>query len=60
MEEKKNETIGKGNCLCGSSTYAYAGTAGTAKVKVKKVTVKSNYGSSVHVAVGKKGNLQRL
>ena len=23
-----------------------------AKVKVKKVTVKSNYGSSVHVAVG--------
>ena len=25
-----------------------------AKVKVKKVTVKSNYGSSVHVAVGKK------
>ena len=25
-----------------------------AKVKVKKVTVKSNYGSSVHIAVGKK------
>ena len=28
-----------------------------AKVKVKKVTVKSNYGSSVHVAVGKKVKL---
>lgn len=29
-----------------------------AKVKVKKVTVKSNYGSSVHVAVGKKVKLK--
>ena len=29
----------------------------SAKVKVKKVTVKSNYGSSVHVAVGKKVKL---
>ena len=31
-----------------------------AKVKVKKVTVKSNYGSSVHVAVGKKVKLIRI
>lgn len=30
----------------------------SAKVKVKKVTVKSNYGSSVHVAVGKKVKLK--
>ena len=30
----------------------------SAKVKVKKVTVKSNYGSSVHVAVGKKIKLK--
>ena len=28
-----------------------------AKVKIKKVTVKSNYGTSVHVAVGKKVKL---
>lgn len=35
---------------------ALPGTA-DAKVKVKKVTVKSNYGSSVHVAVGKKVKL---
>lgn len=30
----------------------------SAKVKVKKVTVKSNYGTSVHVAVGKKIKLK--
>lgn len=39
------------------TTVAFSQEA-SAKVKVKKVTVKSNYGTSVHVAVGKKIKLQ--
>lgn len=40
--------------LIGVCMFCATSSQSMAKVKVKKVTVKSNYGSSVHVAVGKK------
>lgn len=52
-ETKKKQMLLLGVVVMALCVLAMPGMA-SAKVKVKKVTVKSNYGSSVHVAVGKK------